>query len=61
MNQGTPKNPPKIKPLPEPEHRRRRIPPFPKTDKEHEGATEDQVTDTTPPAGPAYEDDPRQG
>jgi hypothetical protein len=27
----------------------------------HEGATEDQVQDVTPPAGPAFEDEPKQG
>ena len=30
-------------------------------DKEHEGATEDEVTPTTPPASPEYEDEPKQG
>jgi hypothetical protein len=28
---------------------------------EHEGATEDQVSDTPAPAGGAFEDDPKQG
>lgn len=28
---------------------------------EHEGATEDQVTDTPAPAGPLYDDEPKQG
>ena len=28
---------------------------------EHEGATENQVSDVTPPAGPAYDDEPKQG
>ena len=27
----------------------------------HEGATEEQVEPTTPPAGSAFEDEPRQG
>ena len=27
----------------------------------HLGATEDQVSDTTPPAGSAFEDEPKQG
>ena len=27
----------------------------------HIGATEDQVSDTTPPAGEAYNDEPKQG
>jgi len=27
----------------------------------HIGATEDQVSDTTPPSGDAFEDEPRQG
>jgi hypothetical protein len=27
----------------------------------HEGATEDQVEPTTPPAGPAFDDEPKQG
>jgi hypothetical protein len=30
-------------------------------DKEHEGATEDEVTPTTPPVSPEYEDEPKQG
>jgi hypothetical protein len=30
-------------------------------DKEHEGATEDEVTPTTPPSGPEYDDEPKQG
>jgi hypothetical protein len=28
---------------------------------QHIGATEDQVSDTTPPAGDAFEDEPKQG
>jgi hypothetical protein len=28
---------------------------------EHLGATEDQVSDTTPPAGNAFKDEPKQG
>jgi hypothetical protein len=28
---------------------------------EHEGATEEQVSDTPAPAGPAFEDEPKQG
>jgi hypothetical protein len=28
---------------------------------DHIGATEDQVSDTSPPAGEAYKDEPRQG
>ena len=28
---------------------------------EHEGATEDEVTPTTAPSGPEYEDEPKQG
>jgi hypothetical protein len=27
----------------------------------HEGATEDQVSETPAPAGPLYEDEPKQG
>jgi hypothetical protein len=27
----------------------------------HEGATENQVAPTTPPAGPAFDDEPKQG
>jgi hypothetical protein len=30
-------------------------------EREHEGATEDEVTPTMPPAGPEYDDEPRQG
>jgi hypothetical protein len=29
--------------------------------REHEGATEDQVSETPAPAGRAFEDEPRQG
>jgi hypothetical protein len=28
---------------------------------EHEGATENEVTPTSPPSGPEYEDEPKQG
>jgi hypothetical protein len=28
---------------------------------EHEGATEEQVAPTTPPTGPAFDDEPKQG
>jgi hypothetical protein len=28
---------------------------------EHEGATEEQVAPTTPPAGPEFDDEPKQG
>jgi hypothetical protein len=28
---------------------------------EHEGATEEQVSDTPAPAGPAFKDEPKQG
>jgi hypothetical protein len=28
---------------------------------EHIGATEDQVSDTSPPAGDAFDDEPKQG
>jgi len=28
---------------------------------EHEGATEDEVSDTPAPAGPAFDDEPKQG
>jgi len=28
---------------------------------EHIGATEDQVSDTSPPSGEAFEDEPKQG
>jgi hypothetical protein len=28
---------------------------------DHIGATEDQVSDTSPPAGEAYKDEPKQG
>jgi len=28
---------------------------------EHEGATEDQVSETMPPAGSAFNDEPKQG
>ena len=35
--------------------------PAPPGDKEHEGATEDEVTPTTPPSGPEYSDEPKQG
>jgi hypothetical protein len=28
---------------------------------DHLGATEDQVSDTSPPAGEAFEDEPKQG
>jgi hypothetical protein len=28
---------------------------------EHEGATEDEVSETPAPAGPAFDDEPRQG
>ena len=42
---------------PEPEKR----PPAHPEHKEHEGATEDEVAPTTPPRGPGYEDEPKQG
>jgi hypothetical protein len=38
----------------EPEH-------DPSPDEEHMGATEDQVSDTSAPAGEAFKDEPRQG
>jgi hypothetical protein len=47
-------------PSPEKASERRRTPADPET-KEHEGATEDQVTDTSPPSGTAYDDEPKQG
>jgi hypothetical protein len=30
-------------------------------DKEHEGATENEVLPTTPPRSPEYDDEPREG
>jgi hypothetical protein len=33
----------------------------PDPEEEHLGATEDQVSDTSPPAGEAYKDEPKQG
>jgi hypothetical protein len=30
-------------------------------EKEHEGATEDEMTPTPPPIGPGYDDEPKQG
>jgi len=30
-------------------------------EREHEGATEDEVTPTTPPQSPEYDDEPKQG
>jgi hypothetical protein len=41
-------------------HAEKRAPAHPE-DKEHEGATEDEVTPTTPPSGPEYDDEPKQG
>jgi hypothetical protein len=36
-------------------------PPASPEDKEHEGATEDEVTPTNPPSGSEYDDEPKQG
>ena len=33
----------------------------PDPEEDHIGATEDQVSDTSPPAGEAYKDEPKQG
>ena len=33
----------------------------PKEDQGHEGAAEGQMQPTTPPKGPEYEDEPREG
>ena len=38
-----------------------RHPPAYPEDPEHEGATEDEITPTTPPSGPEYDDEPKQG
>ncbi len=35
--------------------------PPPESEDDHLGATEDQVSDTSPPAGEAYKDEPKQG
>ena len=35
--------------------------PSPESADDHLGATEDQVSDTTPPSGEAYKDEPKQG
>jgi hypothetical protein len=35
--------------------------PEPSPEEEHLGATEDQVSDTSAPAGEAYKDEPKQG
>ena len=61
MNPETSKNAPESKPGPEGETSHSGAPSRPETIKEHEGATEDQVGQTTPPAGPAYDDEPKQG
>lgn len=50
--------------IPETAERTRKQPPpeTPDSQKsEHEGATEDQVSDTPAPAGPLYDDEPKQG
>jgi len=36
-------------------------PPARSEEKEHEGATEDEVTPITPPSGPEFNDEPKQG
>jgi hypothetical protein len=41
-------------------HAEKRPPAHPE-DKEHEGATEDEVTPTSPPSGAEYDDEPKQG
>ena len=47
------------KPIPRPPAEE--LPPAASGDQEHEGATEDEVTPTTPPSGPEFEDEPKQG
>jgi hypothetical protein len=41
-------------------HARERPPAHP-ADGEHEGATEDEMTPTSPPSSPEYDDEPKQG
>jgi hypothetical protein len=36
-------------------------PPAHPDDREHEGATEDEMTPTSPPSSPEYDDEPKQG
>ena len=36
-------------------------PPARSSQKEHEGATEDEISPIMPPTGPGYEDEPKQG
>jgi hypothetical protein len=50
LNKTEPTNPSEVAPNPTPD-----------SGDDHIGATEDQVSDTSPPAGEAYKDEPKQG
>jgi hypothetical protein len=58
MNPDTKGNPSET--MPSGKNHRTRPPAHP-DDREHEGATEDEMTHTPPPSGPEYDDEPRQG
>jgi len=59
MNPDTKRDRPETMPL-GPNHAKERPPAHPR-DREHEGATEDEMTPTPPPSSPEYDDEPKQG
>ena len=60
MTQDTDKKPP-ITSYSEKNPQTTERPPAHPDDREHEGATEDEMTPIPPPNGPEYDDEPKQG
>ena len=60
MNPDTRRDHSETMPSNENEPAKEPAPPRPE-DREHEGATEDEMTPTPPPSSPEYDDEPKQG
>jgi hypothetical protein len=60
MNEDTKRGQPETIPSGTYPHAKERPPAHPE-DREHEGATDDEMTPTPPPSSPEYDDEPKQG